>query len=473
MSELQDEAESRARGLQARITEQDAELEQLRIRLDGSTTEARTLREELEHAEFERNQATASLERIGSRMEELERERQERDRAHEEAKLNADVRILELEHEAELARQSEREARGELAEVSAARNDLAVRTERLAQEVEDVRFEAAAHDRSLREEIGTLEESVAAITRESEERVARLEGEAAELRLESGVRQADANKLQAELRQEIVDLKSAIDAAGGERESLEAELAEARAASELISEQNHELEAMRRSLFADQENLEEQLADANEKLISLPAMPGRTTSKPPAVRQGSLRAAALVGFGLILGFIASYPFETPLVSADPTFIPTGPREVEPTAAAPAAVAEASDVAPPAPAEPASTPVPDQPSPREAVDRWAAAWSDQRVSDYLGAYASTFAVPDGLEREAWELLRTERLQRPKSIELTLDAFEVLASGPESATVTFTQLYEAGAYQDRVAKTLELVWEDGDWRIAREEAVDIEL
>ena len=264
------------------------------------------------------------------------------------------------------------------------------------------------------------------------------------------------------------------------RESLEAELSEAVATVEQTTLENRELDTMRRSLIGNQQRLEEELPTTGKKLASLPSIPGHTISKAPTARHGSLRAAALVGFGLILGFIASYPFETLLVSADPIAIRTTPpalAERAPTAApddtSPASpVATAAEAPTPASFAPAARPDPSRPSPRAAVERWASAWSDQRVGDYLDAYASTFDVPEGFDRDAWELHRTERIERPESIEVTLDALEIVASGPDSATVRFHQAYVAGAYRDHVTKTLALIWEEGYWRIARETSTELD-
>ena len=52
----------------------------------------------------------------------------------------------------------------------------------------------------------------------------------------------------------------------------------------------------------------------------------------------------------------------------------------------------------------------------AVEDWARQWSAKNVKGYLAAYAPDFEVPGGATRAAWEAERTERLERPKHIDV---------------------------------------------------------
>ncbi len=521
MEELRQAGEARAAELEEHLSGSGAEVERLRGRLEEAGAEAQAVREQLERTEHDRAKTAAKLERLGYEMQELARDAEARRRAQademtriaeqaDERRRDDEARMLELEHELELAAQSRTELESEIERLGGTRDELAASIDRLVEEGEQLRQVAAQQERSLRDEIGSLEDRNAALAREAEARSERFEETSVELRREIDERRQEIDELRVELERsaagadrlehelaaaadrergleaEIEALRGEVGAVGERSAALEAELGEANAAVERIEAENRELDAMRRSLIGNQERLEKKLDRATKKLSALPSAPAGSAGPSQPVRRGALRAAALVGFGLILGFIASYPFETLLVSADPMAIPTSRPALE--AAAPRAASPV--VADDPKAEPAAEPVaPDpstaestaeqsapppaivRPSPLPAVERWARAWSEQRVADYLDAYASTFEVPDGFTRSGWESYRAERVESPDSIQVTIDAFETLETSAEAATVRFEQSYVAGAYRDRVSKTLELVWEADDWRIRSETSVPL--
>ncbi|MCP3962010.1 MAG: EAL domain-containing protein [bacterium] len=100
--------------------------------------------------------------------------------------------------------------------------------------------------------------------------------------------------------------------------------------------------------------------------------------------------------------------------------------------------------------------------------WARAWSEQRVDDYLGYYDAEFRPTFDLSRADWENQRTERILKPRRIELELRAFEVQELGDGRVSLSFDQLYRSDDYHDRVRKTLELVQAAGRWKILVERA-----
>lgn len=102
-----------------------------------------------------------------------------------------------------------------------------------------------------------------------------------------------------------------------------------------------------------------------------------------------------------------------------------------------------------------------------VRAWAEAWSSQDVGAYLASYAAAYEPP-GTSRQEWEIQRTRRLLDPEFIEITIGSFELLSATPQRAEVRFEQSYRSDTFQDRVTKTLELVAEANDWRIAQERA-----
>ncbi len=157
----------------------------------------------------------------------------------------------------------------------------------------------------------------------------------------------------------------------------------------------------------------------------------------------------------------------PIAPAPPLPTPTtaAPPPVEPPPIAPPP-AEVPAVAP-APADPPS-PAPDTSQVAAAVDAWARAWSEQRVEDYLSAYAAAFQPAGGLSRPIWEARRRSRIAAPEWIEVVLDDVKVLLISPGQAVATFRQSYTSGTFDDEVDKTLTLVDEDGSWKIQREES-----
>ncbi len=107
--------------------------------------------------------------------------------------------------------------------------------------------------------------------------------------------------------------------------------------------------------------------------------------------------------------------------------------------------------------------------RDFVLAWARAWSEQRVDAYLACYASNFRAPGGIRRGTWEAQRRERISSPGSINVSVEQLKIITVASQIAVATFVQSYRSDNYHDRVSKLLDLVREDGEWRIL-EERVD---
>src|SRR5688500_9285405 len=109
--------------------------------------------------------------------------------------------------------------------------------------------------------------------------------------------------------------------------------------------------------------------------------------------------------------------------APPKAEPAPPPKPEPAAKAepPKVVAKAEPPkaepakAEPVKAEPKAT-TDDKARITAAIEAWAKAWSAKDVKGYLAAYAPEFEVPGGETRGAWEKQRTERIEKPKSIDV---------------------------------------------------------
>ncbi len=103
-----------------------------------------------------------------------------------------------------------------------------------------------------------------------------------------------------------------------------------------------------------------------------------------------------------------------------------------------------------------------------VRDWAQVWSDQRVDDYLGYYSRGFLTPGNVSREAWEAGRRQRIAKPRFIKLSLEFLESEFIDASRGWIRFRQAYWSNGFNDTVVKKLELILEDGEWKILQESA-----
>jgi tetratricopeptide (TPR) repeat protein len=101
----------------------------------------------------------------------------------------------------------------------------------------------------------------------------------------------------------------------------------------------------------------------------------------------------------------------------------------------------------------------------AIEAWARAWSAKDVKSYLAAYAPDFETPGGEPREAWEKQRAERIERPKSIEVSVKVQSLAIEG-DSAVAVLRQSYRSDTLKTNSAKTLKLAKVGGKWLIRQE-------
>lgn len=112
--------------------------------------------------------------------------------------------------------------------------------------------------------------------------------------------------------------------------------------------------------------------------------------------------------------------------------------------------------------------------REAIylpllKRWAVAWSNQNVDDYLACYGEAFEPSDGQARSEWEKVRRKRLTGPSYINIELSEVKVVSESDEQTEVMFLQSYRANHYQDQVVKVLTIGVENGELVILNEQSV----
>ena len=249
----------------------------------------------------------------------------------------------------------------------------------------------------------------------------------------------DAREANARLGDRIAQLEAAAPATEEREAGLRRELAAAEerlaAAERLGAEQARRLEALTGELADARVRIAE--AELRSRLAPEPAAP------EPAERAVRVREP-----------IVSAP-EPPPVTAEPELAVRMPAPMREQAAAP-------------PPEPVVAPLSGIDAAINTVRAWAAAWSDQRVEDYLSFYAPEFQPPGGLSRESWEAQRRQRLSRPSFIRVTISSLSAQGAADGRVTVTFRQEYESDSFADTVTKVLTLVEQQGVWRLVSESA-----
>ncbi len=103
---------------------------------------------------------------------------------------------------------------------------------------------------------------------------------------------------------------------------------------------------------------------------------------------------------------------------------------------------------------------------KAVDNWASAWSKKNVKGYLSHYAKDFQTPGGESRSDWEAERNKRVNKPGSIQVSIENLQVTMEGPDRARAKFRQHYNSTGFKTSGNKTLVMVKQDGKWLIQQE-------
>lgn len=101
-----------------------------------------------------------------------------------------------------------------------------------------------------------------------------------------------------------------------------------------------------------------------------------------------------------------------------------------------------------------------------IQSWADAWARQDADAYISNYSKRFRPRSGMGIEKWRQKRRQRIEKPEFIELSFKDLKVAALTPNHVGVTFIQSYRSDTFKDHVLKMVELVWEDGGWKILDE-------
>lgn len=100
--------------------------------------------------------------------------------------------------------------------------------------------------------------------------------------------------------------------------------------------------------------------------------------------------------------------------------------------------------------------------------WRNAWAARDTASYLGAYSQHFVPADGSSREQWVAARSKKLAPGPQIILGIREIQIERLDNDHFRASFLQDYVAGHYREiGTLKTLLLVRENDNWRIAREE------
>ncbi len=104
--------------------------------------------------------------------------------------------------------------------------------------------------------------------------------------------------------------------------------------------------------------------------------------------------------------------------------------------------------------------------KDAVNRWADAWSARDAEKYLASYSAEFK-PKGSSKAEWDEQRKSRIGKARSIVVELSEFKIKLHDDSHASVTFIQAYRSDTYQDSLRKTLLMEKVADDWLIQAEQ------
>lgn len=105
--------------------------------------------------------------------------------------------------------------------------------------------------------------------------------------------------------------------------------------------------------------------------------------------------------------------------------------------------------------------------RNLLEQWRQAWSRRDAQAYLALYSDKFVPVNGKSRTAWAESRRKNFLNRTSINVQLHALKVYPLDDRRVSVSLVQDYVSDRYTELGRhKTLMLVLEGKDWRIASE-------
>jgi len=192
-------------------------------------------------------------------------------------------------------------------------------------------------------------------------------------------------------------------------------------------------------------------SQAYDKALQIDSSNASAQTKLAMIRElmGSTgRPAGKPAAGPIAGAVAVVQPQTKPVEEKPAEVkPAAAPAVAPAAAEPKVADASGDIA-------------------KTLDAWAAAWSKKNVKAYLAYYARDFQTPGGESRAAWEGERAKRINKPGSIQVSIEGLRVTAEGADRASARYRQHYRSASLKTSSNKVLVMVKHDGRWLIQRE-------
>lgn len=106
---------------------------------------------------------------------------------------------------------------------------------------------------------------------------------------------------------------------------------------------------------------------------------------------------------------------------------------------------------------------------ETVLKWADSWSRQDLAEYFSFYSNDYRPELGRTQQQWKEMRASRVSRPQWIELDLQDIKLRQIGEDRVQVKLKQSYRSDYYQDQILKSINLIKEEGKWRILMERSL----
>lgn len=102
--------------------------------------------------------------------------------------------------------------------------------------------------------------------------------------------------------------------------------------------------------------------------------------------------------------------------------------------------------------------------------WAKLWSGKEADAYFTLYARNFLPNSSETVDSWSSKRRSVMLRPGKIIVSVSAIKAVENG-NKANIRFWQTYDSNSFHSRVLKAMELVREDGAWKIRREQVIPV--
>ena len=115
------------------------------------------------------------------------------------------------------------------------------------------------------------------------------------------------------------------------------------------------------------------------------------------------------------------------------------------------------------------------SPQEVKDFlyvWRDAWEKEDLKTYLSCYASDFRTR-GMDIRAWKEHRKKLNKKYSSVKVDIHDLKIVEVSNTSASVSFTQRYQADEYKDVGIKKMIFQKKDNRWKIKEEEWVPLDV